>query len=141
MVNLYKKAKSFFHLYLIYFDSKLSKFSNRRNTIYNCIKISACISILLGIFLNGFYSILFTKLAIQETTFILFVLLAFSLLFLAFSPMLIEPDPFVSLLNSRQKFYFENIHANLLSKLIIFIGMLLINNVIKLRVIEIFKSQ
>ncbi|OXA49099.1 hypothetical protein Fcan01_16481 [Folsomia candida] len=33
----------------------------------------------------------------------------------AFSPMLIEPDPFVSLLNSRQKFYFENIHANLLN--------------------------
>lgn len=118
MVKFYKKAKSFFHLHLIYFDSNLNKFAKRRNTIYNLVKIITCLSIVVAICLHGFYSILFIKLGIPETTFIIFVLLILVLSLLAPSPMLIQPDPFVALMNARHKLILANVHGNLISKYI-----------------------
>lgn len=118
MMELFKIAKPLFDVNLISFDSGLNKFAKRRKTRIIWVKLAASYLIFGAVCLNGLYSILFTKSGIVETSFILLVILVFFLAMIIFSPMLIRPGPFVSLLNGRQAFILENIRANFLSKLI-----------------------
>ncbi|OXA42055.1 Protein translocase subunit SecDF [Folsomia candida] len=115
MMELFKIAKPLFDVNLISFDSGLNKFAKRRKTRIIWVKLAASYLIFGAVCLNGLYSILFTKSGIVETSFILLVILVFFLAMIIFSPMLIRPGPFVSLLNGRQAFILENIRANFLN--------------------------
>lgn len=126
MLKLLRKSKSFFDVNYIYFDARVDKFVKRPKTRSNWVKLITCYLIFGAICLNGFYSILFTQPGILETSSILLFASPFCVSMILLSPMLLQPDPFVFLLNARQEFALRNINGNLLRKLIL-------RNVVKLR--------
>ncbi|OXA42200.1 hypothetical protein Fcan01_23223 [Folsomia candida] len=114
MLKLLRKSKSFFDVNYIYFDARVDKFVKRPKTRSNWVKLITCYLIFGAICLNGFYSILFTQPGILETSSILLFASPFCVSMILLSPMLLQPDPFVFLLNARQEFALRNINGNLL---------------------------
>ncbi|OXA37842.1 hypothetical protein Fcan01_27409 [Folsomia candida] len=103
-MSLSRKIPPLFKLHTITFSRAGCKFVSTRPLGCGKVKIPLYISITSDICVNGLYTIAFKDVGSLETNFSNLFVLGLVLLAVSFSPLLLDPGPFTSLLNGARQF-------------------------------------
>ncbi|OXA37789.1 hypothetical protein Fcan01_27411 [Folsomia candida] len=114
-MNLLRKIPPLFKLHTINFSRDRGKFISTRPLGCGKVKIPLYISITSDICVNGLYTIIFKYVGSVETNFCYLSVLGLFLMVVSFGPLLVDPDPFVSLVNGVRQYRNKKTNILLLS--------------------------
>ncbi|OXA37773.1 hypothetical protein Fcan01_27417 [Folsomia candida] len=104
MANLLRKMSSLFKLQSINFSRKTKIYISKHPSRYGKLRISLSLSITGAICVNGLYTIAFRDVGTLQTNFCYLFVIGFFLIVVSIIPIILDPDPFVSLLNGVRQF-------------------------------------